>query len=92
VFTGRRKLVAWAFAMLLLGYFGSILWVNIGFMKLFTGTHHVGSINACLESVAIARHRIGVGVNNFIPFLPLNIIIFQVCSSKNFHNFPASPK
>lgn len=74
MFTGRRQLVAWAFAMLLLGYFGSMLWASIDFMKLFTGIHHVESPEACSESLQIARHRIGVGVvNNFIPFLPLNI-------------------
>lgn len=84
VFTGRRKLVAWAFSLLFLGYFGSMLWASISFMELSSGTHHGKSPEACLESLEISRHRLGVGlVNSFIPSIPLNITIFQVCSSKN---------
>ncbi|KAF8314878.1 hypothetical protein F5887DRAFT_468878 [Amanita rubescens] len=89
VFTGRRKLVAWTFAMLLLGYFGSILWVNISFMKLFTGTHHLESPDACLESVAIARHRIGFVLLSAVAvdgIAPAAVIYCYICDRSNRGN------
>ena len=62
VFTGRKKLVAWVFSILLLSYSASSLWADVNFMKLYKGPHYRPSPELCLQWLAAARHGAGVGV------------------------------
>ena len=66
VFTGRKKFIAWVFSILLLSYFGSNLWADINFMELYMGPHYKPSPEVCLQRLTVAKHKIGVGVDNRI--------------------------
>lgn len=63
VFTGNSRWLAWIFSMLLLGYLAATAW---GY-ALYTTIYDPKSPDACIEALANARHRVGVGIVCIIP-------------------------
>ena len=87
VFTGKSTLLAYILSILFSGYAASTVWVNVLYMGLYKGARPE-SPEACLESLTVARHRIGVGVFHLPLICPADHDGPSVRPSKNISTAP----
>ena len=74
--------MAYIFSILFSGYAASTVWANVLYMGLYRGPRPE-SPEACLQSLTVARHRIGVGVFHLLPICAADHSEPPVRPSKN---------